>query len=402
MATQKISVEQKIAGAPEVVWFALTRVPVLNQWLCDSASVQANEGGRFYAWWNDGWYASGVFTTFKENEAVTFTWNGKDEPGESQVHIALSADGGATTLTLAHETPEGDQWKPHLAEFEKHWRLLLENLQFTVERGLDKRMFDRPFLGIMLTGIPNEETAERLGLPEHGKWIQISGTVPDTGAAAAGLQADDVLVSLGGHKTETFQDLNVALSARKAGDTVDVELYRDGALQTMPMQLSHRPQPEVPATISEAAAAIRKVNAELVAELDALFEGVDEAHAAARPAASEWSAREVLAHLIMNERWFHMYVSTAVTGQRTPGFSNDLGTIAAIAAGYDNAKETVAAYARAMETSVAALEGLPEDALKRKYDYVSLLQLPLNFNPQHTRSHYPQIEAALEAAGAKG
>jgi uncharacterized protein YndB with AHSA1/START domain len=401
MASQKITVRQSIQDTPEAVWFALSRIPVVTQWMCDSATIQANEGGRFYAWWNEGWYASGIFTEVKENERMAYTWQGKDEPGESKVTVDLSKANGSTEVTLVHETPDGAEWKSHLEGFEANWAHLLENLKFTVERGLDKRLFDRPFLGIMLNGIPDEDIAKRLSLPEHGKWIHIAGTVAGTGAEAAGLKADDVMVSLGGHKTDTFQDLNVALSARKAGDTVEVELYRDSKKETHAMKLSHRPQPEMPHTIKEAAAEVRKVNAEISKELAALFEGVSEADASARPEEKEWSAKEVLAHLLMNEHWYHMYVSTAVNGQRIPGYTNDLGTVGAIASSYDTVADILAAFTRAMETSIRAAESLPEAALNRKYDYSGLIQAALNGNPQHTRGHYPQIEHAIAAAREK-
>jgi uncharacterized protein YndB with AHSA1/START domain len=398
---QSIEVKQTVEASPEAVWTALTNIPVLTQWMCDAAEFQGAVGGAFFAWWNEGWYASGMVTEFQENEVLAYTWQGKDEPGESQVRVGLSGKNGSTTVSLTHETPEGEEWKSHLSGFESNWKALFENLKYTVEEGLDKRLFvDRPFLGILLNGLPDKPNAERLGLPEHGKWIHISGTMAGTGAEAAGLKSDDVMLKMDGKKTETFNDLTAIITTHKAGDTVTLEIFRDKQTVEVEMKLSHRPRPEVPHDKKELVAEVRKVNSEISAELAKLFEGVSEAEATARPGENEWSAREVLAQLLMNEHSSQHWIATTIMGgQRIPGYANEIGTIGAMAASYTDTKSLLAELERAMEVTACAMENMPDGAVARRYDYLALAQNALTGNPLHTRGHYPQIEAAIAAAG---
>ena len=77
-----------------------------------------------------------------------------------------------------------------------------------------------------------------------------------SGAAAAGLhpasvresfyglslqQLGDVILTVGGRKVANTDDLQNALQDRKPGDTVDVELLRQGSRITVPVRLSERP-----------------------------------------------------------------------------------------------------------------------------------------------------------------
>jgi S1-C subfamily serine protease len=58
--------------------------------------------------------------------------------------------------------------------------------------------------------------------------VKISGTVPGSPAAAAGLKDGDVLVQFGDRKLETLYDLTEALANGKPGDKVTLGVMRDG------------------------------------------------------------------------------------------------------------------------------------------------------------------------------
>jgi len=81
----------------------------------------------------------------------------------------------------------------------------------------------------------------------------------NSGAAAAGLrpaivrdsiygmslqQLGDVILTVGGRKVTSADELQNALQDKKPGETVDVELLRQGRRVTVPVRLSERPVEE--------------------------------------------------------------------------------------------------------------------------------------------------------------
>jgi putative serine protease PepD len=62
-----------------------------------------------------------------------------------------------------------------------------------------------------------------------------------TPAAKAGLQAGDLIVSLGGTKVSSADELRAAISAHKPGDQVSVTFTRDGKQHTTKVTLTSRP-----------------------------------------------------------------------------------------------------------------------------------------------------------------
>ena len=62
-----------------------------------------------------------------------------------------------------------------------------------------------------------------------------------TPAAKAGLRKGDVIVSLGGTKVSSADELRSAISARKPGDRVSVTYTRNGTRHTVSVTLASRP-----------------------------------------------------------------------------------------------------------------------------------------------------------------
>jgi S1-C subfamily serine protease len=54
-------------------------------------------------------------------------------------------------------------------------------------------------------------------------------------------QLGDVIVSIDGKKTASTEDLQNALRDKKPGQTIDVEVLRQGARERIPVRLSERP-----------------------------------------------------------------------------------------------------------------------------------------------------------------
>ena len=55
-----VKVETYIAAAPVHVYRAFATSPGLQEWMADAAAADARPGGRFYSWWNQGFYAGGA------------------------------------------------------------------------------------------------------------------------------------------------------------------------------------------------------------------------------------------------------------------------------------------------------------------------------------------------------
>jgi hypothetical protein len=64
------------------------------------------------------------------------------------------------------------------------------------------------------------------GIDAQTKGVRITGTVPSSPAAAAGLKADDVIVQFGKEKIDTLYDLSDQLAKAKPGDQVTIGVLR--------------------------------------------------------------------------------------------------------------------------------------------------------------------------------
>ncbi|MFP5263182.1 MAG: S1C family serine protease [Blastocatellia bacterium] len=123
---------------------------------------------------------------------------------------------------------------------------------------ISKGYVTRPWLGV--TTMPlNRRIARSLDLPvEEG--IIIGDVYRGSGAAEAGLrgavvresifggitlqQIGDVILTIEGQKVASTDDLQNALQDKKPGQTVRVELLRQGRRLTLPVRLSERPPEE--------------------------------------------------------------------------------------------------------------------------------------------------------------
>jgi membrane-associated protease RseP (regulator of RpoE activity) len=254
-------------------------------------------------------------------------------------------------------------------------------------------------LGIILGDLVDEEKAPKLKLPiSYGVILQ--GTIEGMGAEAAGLRGNDVIVSMNQQELKSYQDFAPAFRDCKAGDEVEVIFYRDGEKHTVPMELSRRQIPETPANAIELGEAAAKVYAEVAEERKALFEGITEEEASARPEPEEWSAKEILVHMLYSERWLHLAIASLLSGQRVGGFANQLELIAALADSY-TLEELLSELKRSEQVTVASIKALPEDFVtdKRRFLGFAYSQTGQGF-ALHTRSHFDQIKAAIEAARA--
>ena len=106
---------------------------------------------------------------------------------------------------------------------------------------------EHAWLGVQMSDV-NAEVAEQLDLPvDHGALVVevtedspaedagIQGGDPETGEGA------DVITAIDGKTVNTSEDLANAIAAKQPGDSVELELYRDGEKETLEVELGERP-----------------------------------------------------------------------------------------------------------------------------------------------------------------
>ncbi len=400
--TQSLTFKRPIAQPSAEVYRMLTRASLLRTWLCDAAQADVRRGGRLYLYWNMGYHVVGEFTAAEPNKKLAFTWHGKTDPGPSKVQVTLKEKDGCTTVTLTHGGfGAGKAWAATAHAMETEWANALENLQSVLETGEDVRIVRRPMLGITGMSQLDAEAAAKLGVPVK-TGIRIGGAVDGMGAQAAGLQADDVVISIGKTKTARFPTIAQALEQHKAGDTVPVTFYRGKEKLTRPMTLSRRPLPPMPATGAELAESVRQIVERDDLDLAALFEGVSEAEAGTRPAPDEWSAKDVLTHLITSERGQQDNITYIVSDSEPwfDDFDNELhARPRSLLTMYPTVQALLDELKRSEAETLALLAALPPEYIARKRNYWRVC-MTFFLGPTHVQTHYQQIRAAIAAARA--
>lgn len=402
MDTRTVSLTQTVKAQPEEVYRNFTNATALREWLCDAALALPHPGGRLYLSWNHGYYASGEYTLNQPGEKVAFTWQGRGDPAPTQVQVNLAAQDGSTVVTLEHSgIGGGPEWDQAYQEIQDGWRAGLENLASILDTGEDLRFVRRPMLGILLENF-DEKIAREMGLPVT-EGVRLGGTLEGMGAQEAGLQKDDVIVSIGGQPVTDYNSLTVALQKYRAGDEVEVIYYRGSEKMSVPLRFSKRPIPEIPETAEGLAEALKKINAEVEARLDEFLEGVTEEEASFKSSPEEWSIKENLAHLLQGERYNHFWIAELVFGEErfSDGYGDNLNAqVAATVEAYPTLQDLRLELRRNAAETVGMLARLTKEFSNRKASFWRLAYNMLE--PQyHLDSHIDQMRATLEAAREK-
>jgi len=401
MNTEAVRLTQAARTSVAEAYRAFTRSLVLREWMCDGAVADVRPGGHLHVWWHSGYYATGEFTALEPERRVAFTWLGRDEPGATAVEVVLTPLPEGVELVLTHDGfGAGEAWDKVRAASRDGWTEGMENLKSVLETGQDLRYVLRPMLGIYADEF-NAQIAARLGVPVSAG-LRLGGVVPGLGAEQAGLQADDVIVSLAGQPVSDYPSLAAALGPRRAGNRIQVAFYRGSERRTTEMTLSRRPIPPVPAAPGELAEAVRQANAAAFASLERVLEGASDEQASRRPAPGEWNALETLAHLVAHERelqiwiadllcdderWSDRYENTEVVPAR----------LAAIVRAHPRLADMVAALRRSQGETADMLAALPAEFVAHRGTYWRLGRSLLESvqPPNHIQEHTAQLQAAI-------
>lgn len=394
------TVEVSIQAPLKFAYRAFTSSTSLREWLCDVATIETHPGGRMYLSWRGDFYSSGQYLALEENKCVKFRWYSNIDPAPTEVTVTFDEQESGVRVRLEHDVPDGEAWQNKEEAFRENWADSFENLKSVLETGVDLRIANRPMLGI-LPGDFTEDQAAALSVPVR-EGLRLDGVVAGMGAEKAGLQRDDVLVSMAGKPiTQEFNSLLNAIAGRKGGDDVEVVYYRGPEKKSVTMQLSRRPMPDVPFDPAELARRTRELFEPALAELEKCFEGFSDEQAMKRPEPREWSALEVVAHLIQGERFNSIYLASLIDGYEltTDGFgSNITSQVEATVKANPSIKVMLAELRRAVEEVLAFTELIPADFVANKGSYYrfGFILLQPNF---HITAHTQQIKDALAAAG---
>lgn len=399
---QTLKVACTVAAPATEAYRAFIHPTALRDWLCNGALVDAREGGHIQLRWEDAFYMSGTFRKLEPSKRLIFTWDGYLDPAPTLVTVTFKEIVRGTQVTVARSGFGANRlWAGARNGFVEYWPEFLENLKSMLETGVDLRFARRPRLGIGIDDF-NAEIAKQIGVPVS-KGIRIAGTAEGTGARAAGLQKDDVLITLNGQKLTDYGSFGPALAGLKAGDKPKIVFYRGTKKHTCPLELSSFPVPEVPATGAELAAKMRENLKEIEAGFGNLLVGLTEAQAARRPKENEWSVKELLAHFILTERDYQSWVADMLNDRAV---NDDLEMrpnvnerLHAVVSRFQTVAALRAELSAASAETANFVENFPTHFVQhRKHLYRRAAQWQLEFTPAHFfEEHAEQFKATLKA-----
>lgn len=392
-----LRVETIIAASPHAVFTCWTYANMMSHWLCNRAILNARVGHTYSLIWDDGHWAAGTFTHVELNTRVSFSWTEANSPGKTSIELTLTPEGADTRLELIQSGfGDGKEWEDYRSSLATGWADMLDNLKTLLETANDPRYLRRPTIGVNFEPLSDDRRAA-LGITEpYGIGLTI---VPVEGPAGkAGLLAGDVLLVLNGVEMRDFPDISRSIAGKKAGDTTSVSIWRDGEIKTMELVLGARTPSDYPETRAELEEVVAERVAEAERELDELFAGVSEHVLSAKPAPAEWSANEVLAHLIWTERWTQQSLWLMHTAGIDPvwGFNNEF-EIAGIIAVQPQSAALLAELKRALNEQRQMVRKISDDVVSVK-PLFALMSGWLSFIGDHLREHYDQIRAAIAHA----
>lgn len=394
-----VSAETFVQASVKYAYQAFTNSTSMREWLCDVATAQPHPRGRMYLWWRGDFYSSGHYLELDENKRVKFRWFSNIDSAPTEVTVTFTEKDGGTLVSLMHEVPDDPSWAKSAEAFQENWVSSLENLKSVLETGVDLRIANRPMLGIV-PGDFTVEQAKALGVPVR-EGMRLDDVVEGMGAKRAGLQKDDVLVEMAHNPiTKDFNSLTNAIAGKKGGDRVEVVFYRGSEKKTIKMELGKRPMPKVPFDPVELARQAREVYESALTKLERCFDNYSDEQAMRRPAPNEWSALEVVAHLILGERFNSIFLTSLIDGYEltADGFgTNVTAQVEAMVKANPSIKMMLYTLRRAVDEILAYTELIPEEFTLNTGSYYrfgfNLLQP--NF---HITAHTQQIKDALASA----
>ena len=116
----------------------------------------------------------------------------------------------------------------------------IDDAKIVIAQLMERGYIDRGFLGISPANLP-PALGNQLDVPVI-EGLLVVRVVPDSPAAKAGLQEEDVIVELGGEPIRNTGELSKFLIAHPPGDTVTVVYFRGNEKRSTQVTLAERPK----------------------------------------------------------------------------------------------------------------------------------------------------------------
>ncbi len=168
--------------------------------------------------------------------------------------LAAVAATGASAAAFAQEPEQqkrvarvmvlGDG-QVEVVEDEQDARTPVVQLRKLVDRGRPTLAlhWSGAYLGVELVNL-NEPLRAHFGVPE-GSGVLVSNVVDDSPAARAGVQVGDIITRFDGEDVTSSRKLTTMVRKAEAGDPADLEIWRDGKVETVSTTLDERPGPDL-------------------------------------------------------------------------------------------------------------------------------------------------------------
>jgi len=387
--------EKDIKASATDCFRAFTNQSIIESWLCNSANVDARLLTKLYLWWNSGYYVVGEFSKVEPEKEIAFSWLGRNEPGRTRVRVTFKAGKSVTHVRLEHRgIKDTERWAKAAVGIQRGWESALNNLVVTLESGADLRIVNRPMLGINMDDFSPEDAA-RLGVPVS-QGIRLGSVVEGMGAQKSGLVKDDVIVEIAGTPMIGFSSISATLQSKKPGEKIEVVYFHGPEKKTTTVELSPRPMPQIPGSVAELVLAMEDIYRQGDEALAQALDGVTEIESTFKPAPTEWNVREVLAHLIHNERDVQFMLHKILMYEDVFLPNNLQNRIDATVAVYPTLADLKLELKRAESETLAFLRTLPEEFTSRKSSFWMLGYNLLQSN-DHPVSHARQIAETVAA-----
>ncbi len=394
MSTGKINITQTIAVQLSHVYQSIATKTGWFEWFAHKGNGAVGKGKVLQTYQESGETTVLLFTQFVPDQLVKFTQIDTETLATSQVEISLELVDGVIVVTLSHTGLEESEVESQ----RKLWEKKLENMKSLLETGKDLRLWNRPFLGVMVDEwVTPEIAAERQLHTEYG--MLLSSVFDGKGAQQAGLTKGDTIISLAGKPVKGFSELLEIFETVKAGEAVPVQYVRDDELNATVVTLSPYPVPEVPANAQDLAERLEDFFRKVNSNLDQLLSTQTEPQTLYRPGAGEWNANEILAHLIASNvdiiEWMGTYIAGSDLFPYTSGTPSRIKAILAI---YPTMGDLLEAFHRTQKEMIAMVTELPAEIISRK---ASLARLAMHVSmdiSKHIKDHLKQLDATLEKA----
>jgi S1-C subfamily serine protease len=222
------------AGTGGVMVNVVSKSNAAEMGLRDGDIIKEINGHKMYDWSDVS--AAIKATPANEDVRVKISRNGET--------IELQGTMGSFVATQEEKMEawgeaQAEKWEAWGEQQAEKWERRSERFEDNFKRKWENR-FDgsRPFLGIYLEKI-SERKAELLGFDNpYGSYV--SGVIPNTAAAKAGVQPFDYIYGFETYRVGADQGLGDILSKYEPGDQGTLHIFRKGARKTLGVTLGTR------------------------------------------------------------------------------------------------------------------------------------------------------------------